>query len=74
MICNGIGILSIGNINPLNIRVGINNPTSVPNIAAVCVSAIEETNIPSDNDEMMNKVLSAKSKIKFPFTGTSNTK
>ena len=73
-ICSGIGILSIGNINPLNISVGINNPTNVPNIAAVCVFAVDETNIPNDRDVMINKRLSDKSKNKFPLIGTSSTK
>lgn len=33
--CKGMGMLSTGNIKPLNINVGINKPTNVPNIAAV---------------------------------------
>ena len=72
--CNGFGIFSIGNMNPLNKRVGNNIPISEISMATCCDSVLTDINNPSDKQVMINKVLSANSKSTLPLIGNFNTK
>ena len=73
MTCRGMGIFSIGNINPLRIMVGsIVTPRDI-NMAVCWVFELIEINNPNANDVKINRRLSAyKSKI-LPFTGRCNS-
>ena len=61
IICNGKGMFSIGNINPLKIKAGINSPTKEINIATCWESTFTEINKPTtdqtaENDKLSDKV------------------
>jgi hypothetical protein len=72
--CSGFGMFSMGNMNPLSIRVGKNIPTSEANIAVRCESVIVEISNPNDNDVIMNRTDSEKSNNRLPLMGSSSTK
>ena len=72
IICNGSGILLIGNINPDKSIVGNINPIKEIIIAFCCVSEIVDINIPNASEVIINKILSAPSKNKLPWMGILN--
>jgi hypothetical protein len=72
--CNGLGIFSIGNMNPLSISVGRNIPTSDTNMAVRCESVMVEISSPSDNDVMMNNTDSENNNQRLPLIGNSRIK
>src|SRR5688500_12228179 len=58
-ICNGNGMFSIGNIEPLSITVGRNMPVSEMNIAVCCELVTEEISNPNERHVMINSTPSA---------------
>ena len=74
IICNGNGMLEIGNINPDNKITGNMSPKSEIIIAVCCESAKVEIKIPSVKAQIMNKTLSIASKNRLPSMGISNIK
>ena len=73
MTCNGTGIFSTGNRNPLNSSVGRNKLIIDANWAVRWVLAAFEIRIPRDSAVMVNNVLSAINNHKLPTIGTSST-
>ena len=71
--CNGHGMLSIGNRNPLNNKVGKNKLNSDVNMADCWVEEALEINMPVASAVIVNKMLSTSSKARLPFIGTRST-
>ena len=67
------GILSIGNIMPLNKVLGINSITADINKAAICVSAIVLINKPKDKPKNIYMADTMKISQRLPEIGTHNT-
>ena len=72
--CNGIGIFSMGNINPLNINVGNIVAIKEISIACCCVFTKMEIKIPINKFVKIKIVLTNNSKIRLPLIGKSSKK
>jgi hypothetical protein len=70
MICSGVGMLSIGKMNPERSMVGSIVPIIAPIIATRCDDVRAEISIPSDKVTRMNRNPSANSNRRLPRMGT----
>ncbi len=72
--CIGIGMFSMGNMNPLSMTVGKNMPINDINMAD-CWDAVEdEMSKPRESATSINNMLSPTSTGRLQLMGTSSTK